>query len=212
MKPLIVVEHLEDHFSKWVRAEYEHAKIIVGDRFVVTNAGRFCSEIAEVVGAENCFKESILSLQGVLYSNPSHVIILDMRADKPLTPGEAGNAEAIVIGGILGDHPPRGRTWSQLTSKALREGMKARHLGMYQLSIDGAVYVAYQVLRGRSLDEIELVLNPVIEVELGDGFVREIELPFAYPRVRGKSLIYKKVVELLRSGLGYEEYRLAREG
>ncbi len=207
-KPLIAIEHLEGHFSRWIRAEYEHTKELIGDRLVVTNAASFCREISAIVGRDSCFKESILNLRGVLYSDPTAVIVLDPRAEERLKPGEAAAAEVIVVGGILGDHPPRGRTWELLTEKALSLGMRARNIGTLQLSIDGAAYVAYRVAEGASLESIKLIANPVVEIELGDGLIREVELPFAYPLVDGRPLLYRKVIELLRRGLGYEEYRL----
>lgn len=205
-RPLIVIEHLEDHFSRWLRAEYRHAAEMAGDRLYVTNAGCFCSEISRVVGREHCFRESILELQGVLYTRPERVIVLDPRAGEELSPGTASGAEALVVGGILGDHPPRGRTWEALTRRALEAGMRAAHLGEGQLSIDGAVYVALQVAEGRRVSELSFVDGLSVEVDLGDGFVREVVLPFRYPVVGGKPLVSGEVLELLRSGLGYEEY------
>lgn len=205
-RPLIVIEHLEDHFSRWLRAEYRHAAEIAGERLFVTNAGCFCDEISRVVGREHCFRESILELEGVLYTSPERVIVLDPRAGEELTPGAAGEAEALVVGGILGDHPPRGRTWEALTRRALEAGMRAAHLGEGQLSIDGAVYVALQVTRGRRVSELGFVDGLGVEVDLGDGFVREVWLPFRYPVVDGEPLVSREVLELLRSGLGYEEY------
>jgi len=206
-----VVEHLEDHASRWISAEYEHARKLVGTKLVITNAGRFCDQLSRIVGGDACFRESILELMGRLYQRPEKVIVLDPRAARRLEPHEAAEAEAIVVGGILGDHPPRGRTWSLLTEKAARMGMKARNLGPRQLSIDGAVYVAHLVAQGTRLEDVELVENPSIEIELGDGLVREVVLPFAYPVVNGKPLIYEKVVRLLRGGLGYEEYLASRQ-
>ncbi len=212
-KPLIVIEHLEDHFSRWLRAEYRHAKSLIGDALVVTNARGFCGEIAEVVGPGNCFRESILDLQGVLYSRPENVIILDLVAENRLKPGDAVTAEAIVVGGILGDHPPRGRTHRLLTRHAMEKGMRAANIGGEQFSIDGAAYIAYLVSRGRRLDDIPVVASPVIEIDLEDGFVREVVLPFAYPADRGgRPLISREVIELLHRGLGYEEYLEARRG
>jgi len=208
-KPLIAIEHLENHLSRWIKAEYEHAKNLLGERLVVTNAGGFCNDISVIVGGGACFRESILQLRGVLYKDPRRVIVLDPKAANGLTPGDAQSAEVLVIGGILGDHPPRGRTWEMLTRTALKHGMQTRNLGPLQLSIDGAAYVAWRIAEGSHLHEIELAVEPVIEVDLGDGLVREIMLPYAYPVVDGRVLISEKVLALLRAGLGYEEYKLA---
>ena len=201
--PLIIIEHLEDHFSLWIRAEYRHAKQLAGERLVFTNLGEFLVDARE----ENlcpCFSESVTELQGILYNDPGKVIILDPLAEKPLEPQEAANAEALVIGGILGDNPPRGRTRRLLTQRARH--MLARSLGPHQLSIDGAVYVALRVVGGASLGEIPLVHRPRLYVDI-EGLEVEIELPFSYPLVNGKPLIPDEIKELLARGLGYEEYR-----
>lgn len=205
--PLIIIEHLEDHFSLWIRAEYRHAKQLAGERLVFTNLGEFLTNARE----ENlcpCFSESVTELQGVLYNDPAKVIILDPFAEKPLKPREAASTEALVIGGILGDNPPRGRTQRLLTQRARH--MLARNLGPYQLSIDGAVYVALRVANGTPLEEIPLVHRPRLYVDI-DGLEVEIELPFSYPLVDGEPLISDEVKELLARGLGYEEYRGSHE-
>ncbi len=201
--PLIIIEHLEDHFSLWLRAEYKHAKQLAGERLIFTNLGEFLANARE----ENlcpCFSESVTELHGILYNDPAKVIILDPLAEKLLEPREAANAEALVIGGILGDNPPRGRTRRLLTQRARH--MLARNLGPHQLSIDGAVYVALRVMGGTSLGEIPLVHRPRLYVDIG-GLEVEIELPFSYPLVDGEPLIPDEVKELLARGLGYEEYR-----
>ncbi len=204
--PLIIIEHLEDHFSLWIRAEYRHAKQLAGERLVFTNLGEFLANARE----ENlcpCFSESITELQGILYNDPGKVIILDPLAEKLLEPQEAANAEALVIGGILGDNPPRGRTRQLLTQRA--KNMLARSLGPHQLSIDGAVYVTLRVAEGTPLEKIPLVHRPRLYVDI-EGLEVEIELPFSYPLVNGEPLISDDVKELLARGLGYEEYRESR--
>jgi ribosome biogenesis SPOUT family RNA methylase Rps3 len=202
-----VIEHLENHFSKWIRAEYQHAKNIAGERLVITNLGRYLTEARRHGLCDetcSCFRESVLELRKVLYSDPGHVIILDPFAEKVLEPAEAAKAEAIVIGGILGDHPPRARTRKLLTSRA--PAMQSRSLGPYQLSIDGTVYVALRVIEGTNPFNVPLVQRPRIIVNLGLVEV-EIELPFSYPVIDGKPLISREVIELLARGLGLEEYR-----
>ncbi len=204
--PLIIIEHLEDHFSLWIRAEYRHAKQLAGERLVFTNLREFLANAREESLCP-CFSESVTELQGILYNDPGKVIILDPLAEKLLEPQEAANAEALVIGGILGDNPPRGRTRRLLTQRA--KNMLARSLGPHQLSIDGAVYVALRVAEGTPLEKIPLVHRPHLYVDIG-GLEVEIELPFSYPLVNGEPLISDEVKELLARGLGYEEYRESR--
>ncbi|BES81464.1 SAM-dependent methyltransferase [Pyrodictium abyssi] len=201
-KPLIVIEHLEDHVSRWLMLEYRHAKSLANNRLVFTNGREYCGKLAEIAP---CYRESILDLEGILYTERGRVIILDPSADRLLDPEEAARADAIVVGGILGDHPPRRRTWEMLTSRA--EGMLARSLGPQQLSIDGAVYVALKALQGVHPSSVPLVHNPRVEIPLDDLVSVEVELPFSYPLVGGRPLFAPGLEELLARGLGYEEAR-----
>jgi ribosome biogenesis SPOUT family RNA methylase Rps3 len=201
-RPLIVIEHLEELLSKWVVIEYINARRIVGSQLVITNAGKCCSELSRIA---RCYPQSITELQGELYSSPENVIVLDPAAEKVLTSEEAAKAEAIVVGGILGDHPPRGRTRKLLTSRF--KGAKPRNIGPHQFSIDGAVYVAFQIAMGASLNDIRVALNPSIEVDLGEYGTVTVELPYAYPIVNGKPLIAEELLQHISSGVGFEELR-----
>ena len=209
--PLIAIEHLEDELGKWILLEYKHALEITSGRLAITNAGTSCNTIVQVLGRVECYSESILKLRGVLYNDPRKVIILDPQAEKTLEPSEAREAEAIVVGGILGDHPPRGRTWKLLTRYAVQAGMKPRNIGSKQFSIDGAVYVALQITRGKRLEDIDVIESPRIEVEREDGVIHEIVLPFAYPKVDSRPLLAPGLRDLLLGGLSYEEYMLMKK-
>lgn len=181
-------------------------------RLVFTNGREYCGRLSRIAP---CYRESVVELEGVLYRERGRVIILDPSAEAMLSPEEAAEAEAIVVGGILGDHPPRRRTWEMLTRRA--RGMAARSLGGDQLSIDGAVYLALKALEGVHPSSVPLVRRPRLEVELDGLLTVEVELPFAYPLVGGRPLFAPGLEELLASGLGYEEARemlrgLGREG
>ena len=98
-----------------------------------------------------------------------------------------------------------------MTRRAIELGMQPRNIGPEQFSIDGAVFVALQIARGKRLEEIRTVSSP--SFRLADpiyGSEWEVTLPFAYPLVGGKPLMAPGLLELLRSGLAYEEYREAR--
>ncbi len=105
----------------------------------------------------------------------------------------------IVIGGILGDAVPRGRTREFITSRM--EGVKVRHIGKPQYSIDGAAIVAKLIADGRRLDEIEYEENPTIKL---DEF-SEITLHYAVPKLDGKLLLTPGLIELQRRELGYDD-------
>lgn len=108
-----------------------------------------------------------------------------------------------MIGGILGDHPPKGRTWKYLTSRM--EGVECRSLGEHQLPIYCAVYVAWMVWRGFNLEDIPLTFGVEINVESFSDVKHTIYLPYAYPIVDGKPYIPKRLENLLKRGLPYIE-------
>ncbi|HIQ10650.1 MAG TPA: hypothetical protein EYH26_01565 [Pyrodictium sp.] len=209
-KPLIVIEHLEDHLSHWIVLEYKHVKSMVGDRLVITNArlGGGCKRFKNAIGDVKCYNEPLSMLKGELYSREDEILILDPKAEKLLEPSETAMYKIVVVGGILGDHPPRGRTSQFLSSRFPRASK--RSLGPHQLSIDGAVYVYLQVERGINPLDVPLVVKPKIKFTIMD-FEYEIELPFAYPKVDNKPLFAPGLLELLKTGLAYEEHKLMQK-
>ena len=139
---------------------------------------------------------------GWLHYNTPKTIVLDPAAPARLEPWEAQAADYIVVGGIMGDHPPRGRTYlvSAMYTSAAR-----RNLGPHQLSVDGAAYVALQVARGATLDEVPLAVGATLEVETPMGTL-EVELPYAYPAgPDGKPRIAPGVKRLLERGILWDE-------
>lgn len=194
-----VIEHLEDHLSKWLVLEYEHASIIVGrENLVITNAGRYAKELGRIAG--------LVLAERVDEVYPSdRLLVLDPDAETPLDRRDFDNCDAVVVGGILGDSPRRHRTRKLLTSRL--PNARARTLGPHQFSIDGAVYVALQVLKGARLEEVPVRVG--VEIELPEGGV--LELPYAYPLVNGKPLIYPRLVDYLRLEHDIERSKLVRE-
>ncbi|KUO43178.1 MAG: hypothetical protein APU95_03440 [Hadesarchaea archaeon YNP_N21] len=183
---LFAIEHLEENLSEWLLIEYSHAAKIAGrENMVITNVTdeedfRKLSKIAKVERA---------SVREVLSNK--RLIVLDPQAKRCLSPVD-GKADAVVVGGILGDYPPRHRT-SKLLTKFL-PGAKARNIGKFQLSIDGAVYVAKEILGGRRLEEIPMIFGLEIEASRKHS----VYLPYAYPLVDGKPLISCELVNYLK--------------
>jgi len=183
----IVIEHLEPTLSKWVLIEYEHSFRIAGDLLLITGV-----KIEGLPSTEKRFYELF---------NPSRVIILDPKAEKKLRREDLRDKDAIVIGGILGDHPPKGRT-KELLSDKFPEAVK-RNIGDKQFPIDGAVYVAYKVIEGSELDDIPYVFGLLIRTRY-KGVSREIYLPYAYPLINGRPLISEKLIKYLTNSEDYE--------
>ncbi len=190
-KPVVAIEHLEDELSPWLLLEYRHASLILGKNMIeYTNVPRKYHRILSKYGAVH--SGSVLEIY-----DHSKLLILDPASEKPLVRNDLDTVEAVVIGGILGDHPPKKRTHKLLSSKAPRA--IRRNIGRGQYSIDGAVYVVYMVMNGYSLDEIHYVDGVKMEVK-HDGITEEIILPFRYPLVNGNPLLAPGLKQLLEKG------------
>lgn len=185
-EPLIVVEHLEPKLSEWLIAEYRHAAEIAGGNFLITNVKRDAErrKLSEFCEAK---RESV----GELF-RPEELLVLDPRAERKLRRKDFSKISAVVVGGILGDDPPLGRTEKLLTSRLA--GCRSRNIGRDQFSIDGSVFIAKEIMKGKELEEIPVAKEIEIPVEEGCSIV----LPFAYPLVGGKPLISPELLDYLR--------------
>ncbi len=186
MKPTIVIEHLEDEMSLWILLEYRHVGIIVGEHDMLwfTNVPRRYHRILSKYGKVH--ERSILNLVP-----QDKIVILDPQADKPLTYSDL-KGRYIVIGGILGDYPPRGRTRELLSSRAPR-AIK-RNIGDGQYSIDGAVYYVIYLWRHKSMEGFKYIDGVKIDTPHG-----HILLPFRYPLVNDRPLMAPGLREYLLS-------------
>ncbi|NPA84630.1 MAG: hypothetical protein GXO07_01330 [Crenarchaeota archaeon] len=188
---MIVIENLEE-FGEWVIYEYEHAHELLGGELLITNVkDEKMKEELERRGIR--YEER--SVSEIIESLPKPWVVLDPKGEKELEPEEARGT--VIIGGILGSHPPKGRTWELLTSRLLPKGVLVRNIGKEQFSIDGAAAVAWLISRGKKLSEIEKVVGLEIEVEAMPGMSVVEELPYAYPVVNGEVFFSDKVREYL---------------
>ena len=201
----IVIEHLEDGLWTWIYLEYENISRFLGrDKIIFTNIKnegwrRILSSLGEV------WSDSILE-----YPHLDKLIILDPVAEKTLEPDHVGSNDLLVIGGILGDYPPRKRTYKYLTSKLLDKDVRIYNLGDKIFPIDSAALVAYMIASGKRLDEIEVLEGLEIPLSGESALV----LPFAYPVIEGKPFIHPRLLELLKkeeplttgSSIWLEEY------
>ena len=184
---LFVIEHLEPKLSEWLRIEYSHAARLVGHkRLMITNV-KDPSEFHKVEKIARVDRKSVR----VLYKQ-SDILVLDPRAQKKLSPRDLLDKEAMVIGGILGEEPPLGRT-RELLTKAIPKAL-ARNLGKGQFAIDGATYMAKQVSEGRSLGDIPIKHG--LEVQVSK--VYSTSLPYVFPLVSGKPLISSELLDYLK--------------
>ncbi len=188
MKPFFVIEHLEPEIGKWLYIEYMHASEIVGKKRLIFTNVKPQRDIELLSKLGTVKRESFAEIFA-----PEKTIILDPQAPKKLKPEDFEGKETVVIGGILGDHLPKGRTKKLVTAKL--PDATIRSLGREQFSIDGAVYMAKLVSEGKRLEEIPFKKG--ITIELNE--YAEIYLPYAYPLKGEKPVIHKALIEYLRS-------------
>ncbi|EEB74002.1 hypothetical protein [Thermococcus sp. AM4] len=190
--PYLVIEHLEE-ISDWLWLEYKHVSEWWKDRLIFTNV--LPEEREKLAKLGSVIGESVTKFP----FDRSKIIVLDLQAEEELKPEDIEEDTIIVVGGILGDAVPRGRTKEFITSKM--EGVKVRHIGKPQFSIDGASIVARLIADGRRLEEIEYEENPTIRL---DEF-SEITLHYAIPKLEGKLLLTPGLIELQKRNLGFTE-------
>ncbi len=176
-----VIEHLDSRLYAWSLMEYTHISRIVGKQnLIFTNVkGKKAHEKLSRLGA--VAKESVVGM------GLSGACILDPKAEKTL--GPKGKAfKFLIFGGVLGDHPPRGRTGEALTRNM---DCPTRNLGPMQMSTDTAVLAASMLLEGR---QPEYVDRPEIELREDEA----VELPYRYVAERGKPVLPEGFVQFLR--------------
>ncbi|MEM3578396.1 MAG: SAM-dependent methyltransferase [Candidatus Bathyarchaeia archaeon] len=181
-----VIEHLEPEIGTWLNIEYIYASEIVGkSRLMFTNV-KDEGDKAKLSSLGTVKEQSFAEI----YS-PNEIVILDPKANSKLKSEDLACKKAVVIGGILGDSPPKGRTKLLMTSRL--QGAVARNIGRGQFAIDGAVYVAKLVSEGFRLEEIPVKKG--LTIKLGER--HSIYLPYTYPLKNGKPLIHRALIEYL---------------
>jgi len=187
--PKIVIEHLEPKLSTWLLFEYENASKLLKKNILFTN-------VKSARARKKLRKFGRVDRRSVLDIFPREkLLILDSRAKKALAPGDLEGNVIAVVGGILGEHPPRGRTKTLLTQRA--PAAKTRNIGNWQFAIDGAAYVTKLIANGRKLKSISIKRGLILRVKLKPSGVHEVLLPYAYPIVDGRPLISKKLLHYM---------------
>ncbi len=174
MKFIVVVEHLEPCINRWILAEYSYVSKLFPGRVLFSNVKKENHRsVLEKLGAVEERSVTELGIDG------PETIVLDPRAEEELHPSDLESARYVVIGGIMGSHPPEGRTWKYITQ--FMPCSRARNLGPYQLTIAGAAYVVKKVSEGIELRNVRMVYGLSIERSMGRGIELSIYLPYAFP-------------------------------
>ncbi len=188
---LVVVEHLEPCISPWLLSEYSYVVEVFGRNTLFTNVrSKKARELLRNLGAEVEERSVVELVRNGIIANP---LILDPRAAEELRPTDTYSSDAVIIGGIMGEHPPRGRTFREVTSKLPRNAT-ARNLGKYQLTIAGVAYVLRMIAGGMELKHLDIRFGLKFTIKLG-SYEAVVELPYAFPYESGKPVLPRNYLE-----------------
>ncbi len=198
----VIIEHLETGVNRWLLAEYEFVEQLFSGSTLITNV-KARDHIYPLSSIAPTMRISVVEM----LRDREDVIVLDPQATKLLEPEDLDNCSAIVIGGIMGDHPPRGRTKTFVSNKMPKA--KKRSLGSYQFTIAGAAYMLKMIASGRRINDINIVVGLKISRELGKGITHVIELPYAFPvDESGNPVLPRKYIEIVAEYAPVYEQRL----
>ena len=176
-----VIEHLEPEVFEWCFLEYKHIAQLVGKKnLIFTNVKR---------GAEKLKSLGEVCSQSIRELSLTNACILDPAAQQVLNKND--HFAYIILGGIIGDHPPRARTKEELSQHV---PYPTRNLGKQQFSTDTAVYVAQQLLAGKKLQELSLQEGIAIQLNK----IESVDLPFTYVMKDGKPMLPAGLKQHLR--------------
>jgi len=202
---IVVIEHLEPCINKWILAEYSYVATLFPNRVLFTNVKkRKHLEVLSRLGSVERRSVKELGIDG------PETLILDPRAEKELQPQDLETSKYVVIGGIMGSHPPEGRTWKYITR--FMKNSRARNIGRYQFTIAGTAYVVKKVSEGYSLRDLRIVFGLTIEREIGKGVSLSIYLPYAFPvDENGDPVLPKNYIDIVAEyTVTYEQRVLSR--
>ena len=182
----LIIEHLEPKLWKWCLVEYSHISSVVGKEHVTfTNISRPADQ-KKLASFGKVYEKKFKELH---FEN---VCILDPGAKDTLVCSDK-KISYLLLGGILGDFPPRKRTKKELTSVL---GLPTRNLGHYQMSTNTAGIVAWKILQGTPLSAMKF--NRKLTVNAGDGEV--VELPYRFLLENGKPLLAPGYENMVKKG------------
>ena len=184
-----IIEHLEPRLWKWCIVEYTHISEFVGkNNLIFTNIIKPADKI-KLSKLGKVYKESIKELQ--TKSEFKNLCILDPGAKQTLQPSD-NKFNYILLGGILGDFPPKKRTKKELTSYLNR--IPIRNLGKNQMSTNTAAYVAWKIINGIPLKQIKFMRKLVVKINESE----EIELPFKFVVENNKPVLAKGYIKMIK--------------
>ncbi|KAI8633986.1 SAM-dependent RNA methyltransferase [Xylariaceae sp. FL1651] len=191
-----IVEHLDPELGPWSELEYvaiarETAR--AGGAFVLSSVPPALREqLPAKLAAEPAFRAETKGVEELYPGEEERkrVCLLDPRAEKDISPEDAGVFDVFLFGGILGDDPPRDRT-SELRTK----GFEGRRLGPVQMTTDTAVRVTRMVIDEQyTLNKIPYLDHPDLKINEHES----TEMPFRYVKgSNGNPVMPEGMLELI---------------
>ncbi|PWN92426.1 DUF431-domain-containing protein [Acaromyces ingoldii] len=205
-RPQYIVEHMEEDeegsasFPHWALLEYRQMLLLVGPGSTVHftglspgSASSLRAALSSSSSSKPCAEfqvhtEGILDFAAKAQVPISAICLLDPKAPQALSVRDASpppnGYSHFLLGGILGDDPPRDRT------SALRaHGFPGRHLGTMQMTTDTALGVTKRVVEDHLALGLEgteqegptgATMQWVDQPELKFGGGESVEMPFRY--------------------------------
>lgn len=203
---LLIIDNWERLLSPWLFSEYSFVADLFKSSLVFTNVTS--KEMLQALSSlAKATPKGVGEFLAEINIPVSKVVILDPAASEELRPEDLSRAEAVVVGGIMGDHPPKKRTYELITSK-LSEAT-ARNLGKEQLTIAGAAYVLKKISEGLTLRDLDIRFGLTIKLNILNSSV-EIFLPYAFPYEGGKPVLPKEYLRIIAMrSLYYESVELS---
>jgi ribosome biogenesis SPOUT family RNA methylase Rps3 len=183
MNCIFIIEHLDKKVYPWCLIEYKSISKMLGKSKVwFTNIDK--KDINKLVKYGKVFSKSVKTM------NLKEACVLDPQAKLTLDPKNSQKFKFFIVGGILGDYPPKKRTKKELT-KFIKA--KSMNLGKSQFSTDNAVYVTKKIIEGKKLSEMKFQNNIKIKI----NSVLTTILPYKYPLIKDKPRISKELVRFI---------------
>lgn len=187
-----IIEHLEPELFPWCEIEYKNISKIVGkENVMITNLKK-----SDLKKLEQFAEVTTKSIRDMNELDSPKTCVLDPAGEEVLSPEDNDVFNTIILGGILGDYPPKARTKDEI----IFEMAVRRNLGKEQLPTDNAGYVAHKIMSGTPFDNIKF--QHELELELDEG--ESVVLPFTYVLIDGKPMISEPVKKILRKEFSFD--------
>ncbi len=189
----VVIDNWESCPTPWLLSEYAYVAELFGEAVVITNVRdeRMLRALDKVARATELSLRELLEVEGI---PQERVVVLDPSAGEKLSPEDVRRADVVVIGGIMGDHPPKGRTRELISAR--NPNAVLRSLGKEQLTIAGSAYVLKRVSEGCDVGDIDLRFGLTIELKVLNADVI-VYLPYVFPYERGRPILPRRYLEVV---------------